>query len=195
MNPSQDPPKPSDLPWAVRIMPTRNTWWGSVLIGLGIVSVLLWAWHDPRSPLGRELFWATLGLNVATAILLAGRALLQLPMIEASELGIAIWLYGPYRRPFFAPWKRVRTIVLTQARGARRPRAPMRPALGIGLVQDSQFHLPPNLRCAETAAGAEPADLVWSSARIRGDPRRWVELLQRMKHACTQAALAEPGAP
>jgi len=189
MHPNPVRQRPSDLPWSVRIMPSGGAGWAKVLIGLGAVSTLAWAWHGSRSPLGQELFWATLWLTVGLAILFAVRALLALPIIEASELGIAIWLYGPYRRPFFAPWKRVRAIVLTQARSTTAgARATVRDALGIELIQDDQFHLPSNLSRAEVRAGEAPADLVWSSASIRGDPRRWVELLERMKVAGTEAA-------
>jgi hypothetical protein len=168
-------------------MPSWITPWGWALIGLGAVSTVVWAWQDPRSALGHTLLWVMLGFNAGLALLLGLRVLVQLPLIEASELGIAIWLNGPYRRPFFAPWSRVRAIVLTQARGPGVGGA-VRDALGIELIQDSQLCLPADLPRAETAAGAEPVDLVWSRARIRGNPVRWVELLSRMKAAGTDPA-------
>jgi hypothetical protein len=175
-------------------MPRGGAGWAQLLMGLAAVSALAWAWGGPR----QRLAWAMLALTVALAVLVAVRALLRLPIIEASELGIAIWLHGPYRSPFFAPWKRVRAIVLTQARStAAGARAATREALGIELIQDDQFHLPPYLRRPEVVVGAPRADLVWSSASIRGDPRRWVELLERMKGAGTEPAAGanEKGGP
>jgi len=168
-------------------MPSWITLWAKVLLGLGAVSIAAWAWQIPRSWPAQTLLWAMLGFNAGLALLLGVRALVQLPIIEASELGIAIWFHGPYRRPFFAPWSRVRTIVLTQARSADAASA-LRDALGIELIQDNQFRLPADLPRDEVAAGTEPADLVWSRARIRGNPRRWVELLSRMQAAGTESA-------
>ena len=179
-------------------MPRGGTGWAQLLMGLAAVSALAWVLGGARSPLRQPLAWAMLALTVALAVLVAVRALLRLPIIEASELGIAIWLHGPYRSPFFAPWKRVRAIVLTQARStAAGARAATREALGIELIQDDQFHLPPYLRRPEVVVGAPRADLVWSSASIRGDPRRWVELLERMKGASTEpaAGASEKGGP
>jgi hypothetical protein len=120
-----------------------------------------------------------------TAIGCGLRLVAQLPIIEASELGIAIWFHGPYRRPFFVPWSRVRAVVLTRVRPANSAdRASVRNALGIELIADNHFPGPPQSAGREVPIdGAARADLAWSSRSIGGDVRRWARLLQQMKPA------------
>jgi hypothetical protein len=112
--------------------------------------------------------------------------LIRLPIIEATELGIAIWFHGPYRQPFFVPWRRVRAVVLTrtQVRPAdSHSRAGVRNALGIELIELDQPPLPPAARRETPVDGAPAADLAWSSRSIGGDVRRWARLLQQMRLA------------
>ena len=186
MNPSREPSKPAPLPRVVRIPPRRAG--SQAALAAGLVSAALCGWlaHQPPRGLPAALLWIALGLS---ALLAAGsglRLLLQLPLIEASELGIAIWFHGPYRRPFFAPWSRVRAIVLTRARPADGASAP-RDALGIELIQDERFALPHEADVPETTVhGAAHADLVWSRRCIGGDPGQWVQRLQAMQRAYTE---------
>jgi hypothetical protein len=185
MTPLQDPPKPVDLPRAVRIPPRRAGAWVALAAGATSAALCGWLAHDPPGHLPAALLRAAL---VLSALLAAGsglRLLLQLPLIEASELGIAIWFRGTYRRPFFVPWKRVRAIVLTRARPADRATgSAARNALGIEVIQDERFRLPPLEHGAEaTVHGAAHADLTWSNRSIGGDPGRWVLLLQAMQRA------------
>ena len=111
------------------------------------------------------------------------RLLIQLPIIEASELGIAVWLHGPYHRPVFVPWSHVRAVLLTQVRRADAPAgAAPRDALGIELNHPDRFRALPRPANDEVPVdSAAHADLAWSSRSISGDLRRWVELLQAIR--------------
>jgi hypothetical protein len=183
----------ADLPRVVRIPPNRSALWlvlGAGATLFGALVLLRSASAGPVAHLawGGRWYWAALVLCALIVIAAALRLLAQLPFIEASELGIAVWLYGPYQRPFFVPWTRVRAVVLTRVRragSARRARP--RKALGIELIQDGQFRLPQLAPDHETPVdGAARADVAWSRRRIGGDPRRWAELLQRMRSACRE---------
>ena len=186
MNPSREPSKPARLPRAVRIPPSRTGARAALVAGFASAALCGWLAHDPPRGLPAALFWSTLGVSALVAAGSGLRLLLRLPLIEASELGIAIWFHGPYRRPFFAPWSRVRTIVLTRARPADGASAP-RDALGIELIQDERFAIPREAHVAETPVhGAAHADLVWSRRSIGGDPGQWVQLLQSMQRAYTE---------
>jgi len=175
--------KPSDLPRAVRIMPSRSALWAGLAAGLASAVVFGWLARAPLGQLPIALCWIAFGLSALTATGCAWRRLMQLPIIEASELGIAVWPHGPYRRPFFAPWSRVRAVSLTQVRSAAAaPSAAARDALGIELDHDGESRpLPRSANDELPVDGAARADLVWSSRSISGDLRRWVELLQQMK--------------
>jgi hypothetical protein len=171
----------TDVPLAVRIMPRRAVLWAGLGAGLASAALLGWlAAHARAGPLSIGLCWVALGLCALIAIRSAVRLLIQLPLIEVSEVGIAVWLHGPYRRPFFAPWSRVRAVALTRVRNAdAAPGAATREALGIELIPDQRLQQPLNDELP--IDGAPRADLAWSNRSISGDPRHWVELLQRMK--------------
>jgi hypothetical protein len=195
MNQPFDDSRPADLPYSVRIMPNRSTLWLGCAASLGLALFLLLGSpaSSPNGSISTIGFWSVIGLLLSAAFWCGFRLLVQLPIIEASELGIAIWFDGPYRRPFFAPWDRVRGVVLTRVRSALPAR---REALGIELVQDDLFSPPPIIAGAELpAADAVRADLAWSGRAISGNVRRWVTLLQRMKVAYAegdQAATLTP---
>lgn len=175
--------KPEHLPRAVRIMPRRSALWAALATGVVATAVFGWLARTPDGQLSIALCWIASGLSALTAIGFGLRLLLQLPIIEASELGIAIWLHGPYRRPFFAPWSHVKAIALTRVRSADAPAgAAARDALGIELNHERDFQ--PLQRAANDellVEGAARADLAWSNHSISGDLQRWVELLQQMK--------------
>jgi len=158
--------------------------------GVALTAVFVWFAGHARGELPRPVTWIAIGLSALVAIGSGVRLLLQLPIIEASELGIAVWFHGPYRRPFFAPWNRVRAIVLTRVRTADHATgAALRDALGIELIQDDQFHLPQGSSNDEIPVeGAPRADLAWSRRCVSGNLRHWVDLLQRMKSACAEPA-------
>ena len=170
------------LPLAVRIMPPRTGLWATLWAGVSTTLLLSLAGRPTGEPL-KAIWWLAVSLAAACSIGSALRLLLQLPVIEASEFGIAVWLHGPYRRPFFAPWSRVRAIALTQARRAdAAPGAGALDAVGIELECDDRFTPPPRLADGEIPiAGAARADLVWSKRSICGDARYWVDLLRQMK--------------
>jgi len=163
-------------------MPRRTGLWAIWWAGLSTTLLLSLAGRPDGEPWAL-LWWLALGLCASCAIVSALRLLLQLPLIEASEFGIAVWLHGPYRRPFFAPWSRVRSIALTQARRMDAgPDASALDALGIELDCDDRFRPPPQLAGVEVPiGGAVHADLAWSRRSICGDARHWVELLRQMK--------------
>jgi hypothetical protein len=177
----------TDVPLAVRIMPRRSVLWAGLGAGLASAAFFGWLAHASAGRLPIGLCWIAFGLCALIAIRSGLRLLIQLPLIEVSEVGIAVWLHGPYRRPFFVPWSRVRAVALTQVRSAdAAPAAAPRNALGIELHPDDR----PPQRPANTELpidGAPRADLTWSSRSISGDPRHWVEQLQRM-----QSIYAEP---
>jgi hypothetical protein len=188
---SAQPSRP-DLPRSVRIPPNRS------MLGLGLVAGLIGLAilaargslaSSPRGLADTVASWAAFALFALLGVGCAFRLAAGLPIIEASELGIAIWLHGPYHRPFFAPWSRVRAIVLTQvARSRRAGGAGQCDALGIQLVLDEQFHIPDFRDDAHAPVRDAPrADLAWSSRAIGGDVREWVELLQQMKSAYADA--------
>jgi hypothetical protein len=182
------------LPKAVRILPNRL----ALRLGLGAGLTLCSALMIEGPPTGgRDAalaligYWSAFAVGALAAIGYAVGLVVQLPVIEASELGLAVWLEGPYRRPFFAPWSRVRSIMLTRMGPAGGSGA--RDALAIELDPEDRLRLPAAAR--SRAAGAAPADLCWSRRAISGDPRRWVELLGRMKAAyAEEAAGTEPDA-
>jgi hypothetical protein len=190
MHPLPDRSKPPHLPRAVRILPRRSSLRAGLAAAVALTAIFGWFAGQAHGPLPRPLAWIAIGLSALVAIGSAVRLVVQLPIIEASELGIAIWFHGPYRRPFFAPWSRVRAIVLTRARAADdAPGSVMRDALGIELTQDDRFQLPQHCPNDEVPVeGALRADLVWSSRSVSGSPRRWVELLQQMKSAYAEPA-------
>jgi hypothetical protein len=189
MFPSVDRSSPAELPRVLRIMPNGVFLRVGLAGSIALATVLGWLARDPHPLLAAALCWIGLGACVLGAAVCAVRLLLQLPVIEASELGIAIWFHGPFRRPFFAPWSRVRAVVLTQVRAANAAAGAGRDALGIELVQDNQFRLPERRGSDEMPVdGAARADLAWSSRFIGGNLRRWVQLLQRAKSAYTDPA-------
>lgn len=185
MQPSLDP---IDLPLSVRIMPSRSFLRAALVAGL--VLMLLFGWLAGTLGRGLMLIWFALGLGTLAALASGLRLLLQLPIIEASELGIAVWLHGPYRSPFFAPWSRVHAVTLTQVgRPDAGAGAAARDALGIELNRDGSTDLPHPVPDGERPIdGAARADLAWSNRSINGDLRRWVELLQAMKKAYEDAS-------
>ena len=158
------------------------------LAGLAILAVHGSPAPNPGGPLDTAAYRAAFALFALIGLGCAFRLVAGLPIIEASELGIAIWFHGPYRRPFFAPWNRVRAVVLTQiAHSHRSGRASPCDALGIELVQDDQFQIPDFPDHAHAPVRDAPrADLAWSSRAIGGDLHKWVDLLQQMKSACTE---------
>ena len=170
----------TDVPLAVRIMPRRAVLWAGLGAGLASAALLGWLAHTRAGPLPIGFWWIASALCALIAVRSAVRLLIQLPLIEVSEVGIAVWVHGPYRRPFFAPWTQVRGIALTQVRSTdAAPGAAAREALGIELAADQRLQRP--LNDERPIDGAPPADLAWSSRSISGDPRHWVKLLQRMK--------------
>jgi hypothetical protein len=175
--------KPPDVPLFVRIMPTRSTLWTGFAASFVLMAIFGWLAHETPGQLSTATFGLLAGLSALGAVGSGLRLLLQLPIIEASELGIAVWLYGPYRRPFFAPWSRVRAVALTRVRGVDASIGnAARDALGIEL-NDERFDVPRTSSGEVPVDGAAPANLAWSSRLISGDPRRWVALLQAMKKA------------
>jgi hypothetical protein len=180
------PSKTTDVPLSVRIMPSRLALWAGFAAGVALVWVFGWLARDSQGQIPIAIIWIVVGLSALASIGSGLRLLLQLPLIEASELGIAVWLYGSYRRPFFVPWSRVRAIALTRVRRANSTtdeRA--RDALGIELHHDNRFEVPRSATTNEVPVdGAARADLAWSSRSISGDLRRWVGLLQTMKDTC-----------
>ncbi|HEX4597389.1 MAG TPA: hypothetical protein VH278_06350 [Burkholderiaceae bacterium] len=185
MQQPSEPSRPLDLPRSVRIMPSRSALRAGLAAGVALMFACGWLVHDPQRALPIALIWILLGLAALTAIGSAARLLVLLPVIVASEIGIAIWPYGPYQQPFFAPWSRVRAVALTRVRPRGAPRtAPARDALGIELIHDDPSGLAPAAASTERPIeGAARADLAWSSRVISGDPARWVALLQTMKAA------------
>jgi hypothetical protein len=190
MHQPPDPRQAVALPRAVRIMPSRSPLWAGIAAGVAMVLVCGWLAHGTQRPLPIAVIWILFALAALTAIGSAVRLLLQLPVLEASELGIAVWLYGPYRRPFFAPWSRVRAVALTRVRAADATNsAHPRDALGIELIHDDPSGLPRSAATTERPIeGAARADLAWSSRAINGDLGRWVALLQTMKKAYEDTA-------
>jgi hypothetical protein len=172
-----------DVPRGVRIMPRRSVLWAGLAAGLPSAALFGWLALASVSRFPGELGWIASGLCALIAIRSGLRLLIQLPLIEVSELGIAVWLHGPYRRPFFAPWSRVRAVALTQVRSPdAAPGAATLDALGIELNQDDRYPLLQRSANDEVPIdGALRADLAWSSRSISGDVRHWVELLQQMK--------------
>jgi hypothetical protein len=191
MNQPPNGSTPIDLPRSVRILPNRVTLRLGCATGVAFFAIFMLRGSpasNPHWPISMTSYWFAVAFFGVTALWCGFRILVQLPIIEASELGIAIWFHGPYRRPFFAPWNRVHAVVLTQVRSAHPAIGPARRnALGIELVQDDQFRLPPSAAGADTpVSGAAKADLAWSGRTISGDPRQWVALLQRMKSVYTE---------
>jgi hypothetical protein len=177
-----DSSKPADLPLTVRIMPTRSALWAGFDAGVASMVIFGWLAHDRNRALPSSLVWIVIGVSALIALGSGLRLLVQLPVIEASELGIAVWPYGPYRRPFFAPWSRVRAVALTQVRRANEATgAAARDALGVELNHDEQLVVPRSPSSELPVEGAARADLAWSNRSISGDLQRWVELLQQMK--------------
>ena len=191
--------RPQDLPLSVRIPRNRTMLrlgLSAALTALAVLVVQAWPGSNPRVPVSVSAFWAAFALFALIGAACAFRLVASLPVIEASELGIAIWLRGPYFRPFFAPWSRVRAVVLTTV--ARWPRAGARhrTALGIVLIQDDGFRIPDFRHSAQAPALDAPhADLAWSSRAIGGDLSHWVDLLQRMKAADTQPPIQALSSP
>jgi len=183
------PPKPADLPRTVRIMPSRTALWAGLATGIASMLVCGWLARDPQHALPIAVVWIVGGLAALVAIGSAVRLLLQLPIIEASEVGLAVWLYGPYRRPFFAPWGRIRAVALTRVHPVHAAHsARTRDALGIELNHDGPTGLPTAAMSTERPIdGAARADLAWSSRSISGNLTRWVALLQAMKKAYEEA--------
>lgn len=181
----QDSSTAGNLPLSLRIFPPRAAlWWGlSASFGLSLVFLAV----APAASAGRS--WALVA--AACAGLFCGwRLLVQLPLIEASEYGIAIWFHGPYRNPYFTPWSRVRCVVLTRsAPSGAALEGRGRQALGVQLQADARLAAPPLGPQAEVAvAGAPGADLAWSSRSIAGKPAAWVALLQQMHRVYGAAA-------
>jgi hypothetical protein len=171
------------LPRSVRIMPGRSALWAGMVVSLASAAVLGWLARTAPGPLPIALCWGAFGLSALAAAGCGLRLLIQLPIIEASELGIAVWLHGPYHRPFFVPWSHVRAVLLTQVRRADAPAgAAPRDALGIELNHDDRFRaFPPPANDEVPVDGTAHADLAWSSRSISGDLRHWVELLQAIR--------------
>ncbi len=187
---------PGGLPQIVRISPNRTAVRVAFGAGLVLSGVLLFPGtpaHHPDDPILATLYWIALGAALLTMVGCGWRLLVQLPIIEASELGIAIWFGGPYRRPFFAPWGRVRAVVLTQVhpgKGGADPGSTL-PALGIELNWDDRFRLPDEAAHTDVPiGGAARADLAWSGRSIGGDVRHWVEVLERMRSIYSESAQA-----
>ena len=139
MHEISDPSAPGELPLTVRILPGRSASWAGLGGGLALAAILLWC---ARLSDGRaSAAWTGIALVVLLLSVIGPglRLLLQLPLIEASELGIAIWIHGAYRRPFFVPWKHVQAIVLTRVRAPHDGAgASGRDALGIVLDQEAR---------------------------------------------------------
>ncbi len=191
MNSDAGHPNASPLPLSVRIHPNRARLRAGALAGLTLAVLVALPGAPIAGLIGADTPALKALLVVAALLLAAGcgfRLIAMLPIIEASELGIAIWFHGPYRRPFFAPWSRVRAIVLTEvlsARGARQS------ALGLDFVKDTEFPAPPPAAGARAPAPrAAHADLAWPARSLSGDARQWVALLQKMQSA--HGGRAEP---
>jgi hypothetical protein len=182
----------SELPLAVRIPPNGTASWIGLGVGLTWLSILAllgsFAAGSYSISMSRPWYWSALAVCALTAIGCGLRLLTRLPIIEATELGIATWVQGPYRSPFFVPWSRVRAVVLTRVSGADpRGLAGVRDAVGIELIQDEQFRVPERMAKAEVPVdGAARADLAWSNRSIGGDLRRWADLLRQMRSAYTE---------
>jgi hypothetical protein len=88
----------------------------------------------------------------------------RLPVIEFSELGVCAWLHGPYHRPFFVPWKRVKaahrgsTLPGTDAGTVIRAHD----ALCLQIEEDDGLRIPPIAAGTRMPVrGAGPSELAW----------------------------------
>jgi hypothetical protein len=162
-------------PLVIRVMPSRR--WPRVGvacgIGLALLAVALRGVTPPTASI------ALFGIGALLAVAAAARMIAQLPIIEVTELGIALWLQGPYRRPFFAPWGRVRSIGLVRIASQRSARA-----LSIEFVEDGAFRVPqPPAGAHAPVRGADPVTLSWPSDAIDGTATTWVRRMSAMRGA------------
>jgi hypothetical protein len=186
----------SGLPLVVRILPGRRHLRTGLAFGLSLAALFsgLLAWMpDAARALPRALHWAGVGAGLGIAATCVVKLVAQLPVIEVSELGIAIWFLGPYRGPFFAPWSRVSSVGLTRVECpgplGRRPVD----ALAIRIVEDGGFRfpaLPADLTVP--IRGAPGAELAWPDGAIAGRLQTWVTLMKSLKSAHDSAHVAQP---
>jgi len=113
---------------------------------------------------------------VLAGLVLMGRCAFQwvarLPAIEFSELGVCAWLHGPYRRPFFVPWNRVRAARRGSATPGANASTVIRAAdaLCLQIAEDDEFRIPAIAAGARMPVrGAGPSELAWPQ-RMLDDP-------------------------
>ena len=168
------------LPPSIRILPNRVRLRVGLAAGLGLAVAL--GSFPTWVPGAAWKHWAAASVCLAIAVWCAVEMFVQLPIIEASELGVAIWFHGPYKRPFFVPWSRVSQVGLTQVTRSRGPLRRQVDALAIVIIEDGEFRIPAIPRMANAPVrGSRPAELAWSARELDGSPRRWAALMQAMK--------------
>jgi hypothetical protein len=88
----------------------------------------------------------------------------RLPVIEFSELGVCVWMHGPYHRPFFVPWNRIRAAhrgsTLEDASAGTLIRDA--DALCLQIDEDDRVRIPDIAAGARMPVrGAGPSELAW----------------------------------
>jgi hypothetical protein len=180
------------MPLRLRIRPGRRHLWAGVAFGLALAALSLGlriampAWTRPPA-----VQWAGTLAGLAIAGACALRMFLQLPVIEVTELGIAIWFFSPLSGPFFIPWRRVRSVALTRVARTGRAGGSVE-ALAIRIAEDATFHFPPLPADRKAPVrGREPSELAWPAGTLAGRLPDWIETMQALRAAHdTQAAVA-----
>jgi hypothetical protein len=166
--------KRQSAPLVIRILPNRRRLRLGTLGGLALsaASLVLRFGGFAATPASTAIALPLGIAGVCLAAVCAARMLLQLPIIEVTELGVAAWLQGPYRHPFFMPWSRIRSISgrsrSNMASGAAS-RAAERLVAAIELDADSPAH--------RTGGNA----LTWPAAAIDGAAAHWAERMLAMR--------------
>jgi hypothetical protein len=175
-----------ELPLRLRILPGRRPLQAGLALGLALAVLCLGLRvAAPAAPWARPLVahWAGALAGLAIAAGCAIRMFIQLPVIEVTELGIAIWLRDPLAGPFFIPWRRVRSVALTRVRRPGLGGGSVE-ALAIRIIEDAAFRFPALApERATPVRGSEPSELAWPAGSLAGRLPSWVRMMQALRAA------------
>jgi len=166
--------EPTEMYGEYKVMPNQL----SLLIGMSASAILGLGF------LGAAGWWKMIAVLLAAVFVVCFYQLYwPRPIIRANREGLYLSI-GTFGQPFYVPWERVNSIVLTKVWSLAGPDTYSHPrdALGFVIQQDGSFKLPSvRWNAAGDDIGEAHSDISFEKSMIQGDVKTWVAKLEAFR--------------